>query len=57
MGSVSVAHSLSCPAACEIFLDEGSDLALLHWQVDSYHWTAREVSQDALLLSELFVLG
>ena len=34
-GSVLVAHKLSCSLACEIFLDQGSNLCLLHWQVDS----------------------
>ena len=33
-GSV-VAHGLSCPAACGIFPDQGSNLCPLHWQVDS----------------------
>ena len=27
--------ALSCSAACGIFLDQGSNLCLLHWQVDS----------------------
>ena len=26
---------LSCSAACGIFLDQGLNLCLLHWQVDS----------------------
>ena len=29
-------RGLSCPAACGIFLDQGSNLCLLHWQVDSF---------------------
>ena len=33
-GSV-VAHEVCCPAACEIFLDQGSNLCPPHWQVDS----------------------
>ena len=33
--SVVVAHGLSCPAACGILPDQGSNLCLLHWQVDS----------------------
>ena len=33
--SVVVARGCGCPAACEILLDQGSDLCLLHWQVDS----------------------
>ena len=34
-GSVVVAHGLSCSAACEIFLDQGSNPCPLHWQADS----------------------
>ena len=36
-GSVVVALRLSCSEACGIFLDQGSNLCLLHWQVASYH--------------------
>ena len=35
MGSVVVAHEFSCPAACEIFLDQGLNWCLLRWQADS----------------------
>ena len=34
-GSVVVAHGLRCSTACGIFLDQGSNPCLLHWQVDS----------------------
>ena len=34
-GSVVVAHRLSCPMACEIFLDQGSKSWPLRWQVGS----------------------
>ena len=34
-GSVVVAGGLSCPAACGIFLDQGSNPLPLHCQVDS----------------------
>ena len=34
-GSLSVAHGLSRPMACGIFLDQGSNLSPLHWHVDS----------------------
>ena len=34
-GSVIVAHRLSCPLACGIFLDQGLNLCLLHCQADS----------------------
>ena len=30
-----MAHGPSCSAACRIFLDQGSNLCLLHWQVYS----------------------
>ena len=35
-GLVVVAHRVSCPKACGIFLDQGSNPCPLHWQVDSY---------------------
>ena len=35
MGSVVVAQGLSCPMACEIFLDQGLNLCFLHWQANS----------------------
>ena len=28
-------HRLSCPAACGVFLDQGSNPHPLHWQADS----------------------
>ena len=34
-GSAVVAHAPSCPAACGIFPDQGSNPCLLHWQADS----------------------
>ena len=34
-GSVVVVHALSCPVACGIFPDQGSNLCLPHWQADS----------------------
>ena len=34
-GSIAVVHRLSCFMSCGIFLDQGSNLCLLHWQVDS----------------------
>ena len=35
LGSVVVLHGLSCPKACGIFPDQGSDPCPLYWQVDS----------------------
>ena len=34
-GSVVVVQALSCSVACGIFLDQGSNLCLLHWWSDS----------------------
>ena len=34
-GSIVVVHRLSCSTACGIFLDQGSNPCLLHWQADS----------------------
>ena len=42
-GLIVVAHVISCSVACGIFLDQGSNLCPLHWQVDSNHCTTREV--------------
>ena len=35
VGSVVVAHELSCSAACGIFLEQGLNPCPLHWQADS----------------------
>ena len=34
-GSIVMVHRFRCSAACGIFLDQGSNPCLLHWQVDS----------------------
>ena len=34
-GSVVVVHGLSCSKVCEIFLDQGLNPRLMHWQSDS----------------------
>ena len=34
-GSAVVVHGLSCSTSCAIFLDQRSNLHLLHWQADS----------------------
>ena len=41
-GSEVVVHGLSCSATCGIFLNQGSNLHLLHWQQIPYHWASRE---------------
>ena len=43
MDSVVVARRLRCPSACRIFLEQGSNPCPMHWQVDSYHCTTREL--------------
>ena len=35
VASLVAEHRLSCPVACGIFLDQGSNPCLPHWQVDS----------------------
>ena len=42
-GSAVRAHGLSCFTARGIFLDQGSNPCLLHWQVDSYPCATRKV--------------
>ena len=41
-GSIVVAHGLSCSTACGIFLAQGSNMCVLHWQVDSLLLTLQE---------------
>ena len=41
-GLVVVAKGLCCSVSCRISLDQGSNLCLLHWQVDSLHRVTRE---------------
>ena len=41
--SVVVVHGLSCPAACGIFPDQGSNRCPLHCKQILNHWTTREV--------------
>ena len=38
VGSVVVAHGLSCSVACGIFPDQGSNPCPLHWQADSFFY-------------------
>ena len=52
-GSVVVAHRLSCSMACGIFLDQGLNLCLLHWQTDSLPPS----HQGSLLSAELLIAG
>ena len=43
VASLVVEQGLSCSAACEIFLDQGLNPCLLHWQVDFYPLYHQEV--------------
>ena len=44
LGSVALGPGLSCSVACGIFPDQGSNLSLLHWQVDSSPRPTRKAS-------------
>ena len=41
-GLIVVIHGLSCSVACQIFLDQGLNLCLLHWQADSLSLSHQE---------------
>ena len=49
MGSVVVAQRLSYSTAGGIFLDQGSNLCLLHRQEDSYPWYHQESPAASIL--------
>ena len=51
LGSVIVAHELSCSIRCGIFPHQGSNPCPLHWQADSYHCAPREVPHFLFLLT------
>ena len=55
-GSVVVVQGFSCSAACGIFLDQGSNPCLQHWQWILYHWAARETQQVFLTSQSLWFL-
>ena len=50
MGSVVIAHGLSCSMVCGIFLDQGSNPCPLHWQVIVIYRTTREAQTHFLSL-------
>ena len=59
MGLVAVMRGLSCSAAREIFLDQGSNPRPLHWQVDSYlplHDRSPKENIQISIISEFFLL-
>ena len=47
--SIVVEHGLNCSKACGIFLDQGSNLCLLHWQADSLAPNIREALLSFLI--------
>ena len=59
--SIVVAHRLSCSRACGIFLDQESNLCLMHWQADSLPLSHQGSPLQFLLLlltfSFLFYFG
>ena len=52
VGSVAVAHRLSCFAAYGIFPDWGSNPCPLHWQADSYPLDQQDFLRDILEAEE-----
>ena len=56
MGSVVAAHRLTCHLARGIFLGQGSNLCLLHWQVDSLPLKHQGSPFSMICSQELFVL-
>ena len=54
-GSVVVAHGPSCPAACGIFPDQGSNPCPLHWQADSQPLCHQ--GSPTVFIIELFIRG
>ena len=47
-GSMVAVHRLRCSTACGIFLNQGSDLGLLHWQADSLPLSHQESPESTL---------
>jgi len=54
--SAVVAHGLSGPAECEIFLDQGSNPCPMHWQEDSLPPGPQESPFTFLLIYFLILL-
>ena len=44
-----VVHGVSCSSVCRIFPDSGSNLCLVHWQVDSLLWATWEAQECVFL--------
>jgi len=50
-GSIVVVHGLSCSPACGILLDQGLNLCLLHWQVESLQLSDQGSPRKMLLIA------
>ena len=55
-GSIVVTQGLSCFAACGIFLDQGSNPCLLHWQAILYYRATREAPEVVLSVNCICIL-
>ena len=53
LGSVVLAHRLSCFLACVIFPEQGSNSCPLHWQAILFHCATREVPAQSDLLVDI----
>ena len=51
-----VEQELSCSATCEIFLDQGLNPCLLHWQVDFYPLYHQEVQVCFVFFNSLLTI-
>ena len=56
VGSVLVAHRLSCSTACGSFLDQGSNPYPLHWQADSSPLSHQGSPSDPFFIFFFFFL-
>ena len=56
-GPILVANRLNCSVACGIFLDQGSNMCLLHWQVDSSPLSQQGSPEHSLCHLYLLPLG
>ena len=56
--SVVVMLGLSCPVACGIFLDQGSNPYTLHWQADNYPlYHQRSLTLPFLFMEKIHVMN
>ena len=55
-GSIAVVHRLSCSMSCGIFLDQGSNLCLLHLQVDSLPLSHQGSPVEPVLRVSIFLI-